>query len=475
MKLGARIFFCYILIFAVCFYYPIHWVVKNLRTRYLESVEDPLVDQANILAGIVGLEMETDRFDSEKLYTAFETVYNRSLSAGIYDMVKTQVDMQIYITDTHGTIIFDSQNKANIGEDYSKWRDVRLTLEGQYGARTTRSDPEDPTSSVLYVATPLTVKGEIAGVLTVGKPTTNINIFLTDAKPRIFRVGILSLMAAAVFSLLASVWITLPIKRLTGYANGVREGKRMEFPKLDHSEIGEMGAAFEKMQEALEGKKYVEQYVQTLTHEIKSPLSAIRGAAELLEEKMQADQRARFLSNIRNEAHRIRQIVDRLLELSELENLKILRKIEKISFASLVNTVLESKQPMLSKKNLKAVVQIPDDIRVKGDSFLLHQAMGNLIQNAMDFSPDHSQIELTAHSDGKRVIFTVDDNGPGIPDYAKDKIFDRFFSLKRPDSGKKSTGLGLNFVKEVAILHNGKAKLENLPEKGTRGTLILNV
>jgi two-component system sensor histidine kinase CreC len=121
------------------------------------------------------------------------------------------------------------------------------------------------------------------------------------------------------------------------------------------------------------------------------------------------------------------------------------------------------------------MVQIPDDIRVKGDSFLLHQAMGNLIQNAMDFSPDHSQIELTAHSDGKRVTFTVDDTGPGIPEYAKDKIFDRFFSLKRPDSGKKSTGLGLNFVQEVAILHNGEVKLENLPEKGTRGTLILNV
>ena len=475
MKLGARIFFCYILIFAVCFYYPIHWVVKNLRIRYLESVEDPLVDQANILAGIVSLEMETDRFDPEKLYTAFETVHNHSLSAGIYDMVKTQVDMQIYITDTRGTLIFDSQNKANVGKDYSKWRDVRLTLEGQYGARTTRSDPEDPTSSVLYVATPLTVKGKIAGVLTVGKPTTNINNFLSEAKPKIFRVGILSLMAAALFSLLASVWITSPIKRLTGYANGIRQGKRVAFPKLDHSEIGEMGTAFEKMQDALEGKKYVEQYVQTLTHEIKSPLSAIRGAAELLEEKMPPEQRTRFLSNIRNEAHRIRHIVDRLLELSELENLKILRKKENISFAALVNTVLESKQPMLSKKNLNIRVQIQDDIRMKGDSFLLHQAIANLIQNAMDFSPDQGHIELTAHTDGKRVIFTVEDNGPGIPDYAKDKVFDRFFSLKRPDSGKKSTGLGLNFVKEVAMLHHGKVTLENLPEKGARGTLILKI
>jgi len=475
MKLGARIFFCYILIFAVCFYYPIDWVVENLRIRYLESVEDPLVDQANILAGIIGLEMEAGRFDAENLHAVFSNVHHRPLSAKIYDLVKTRVDMQIYITDKNGTILFDSENRGNVGADYSKWRDVRLTLAGEYGARTTRIDPEDPTSSVLYVATPLLVKEQIAGVLTVAKPTTNINNFLQDAKPKIVRVGILALMAAVLLSLLASVWITRPIKRLTGYADDVRHGKRVKFPKLDQSEIGEMGAAFEKMQAALEGKKYVEQYVHALTHEIKSPLSAVRGAAELLEEKMPPEQRARFLSNIRNEADRIQQIVDRLLELSELENLKILQNIENISLLSLVKTVLESKQPMLSKKHLKPVVQIPHDLRVKGDSFLLHQAMGNLVQNAIDFSPDHGQIALTGEGDGNVLRFTVDDNGPGIPDFAKDKVFDRFFSLKRPDSGKKSTGLGLNFVKEVALLHNGRVTLENLAEKGTRATLVLGI
>jgi len=448
--------------------------MENLRTRYVEGVEDPLVDQANMLAEIVALEMEADRFDPEKLFTAFEKVYSRSVNAKIYDLVKTHVDMQVYITDTNGIIIFDSEDKSNIGADYSKWRDVHLTLKGQYGARTTLKNPEDKTSSVLYVATPVTVKGKLAGVLTVGKPTRNINDFLKGAKPKIFRVGILSLLAAVLFSLFASIWITRPIKRLTCYANDVREGKRVVFPKLDHTEIGDMGIAFKKMEEALEGKKYVEQYIQTLTHEIKSPLSAIRGAAELLEERMQPEQRARFLSNIRNEANRIQYIVDRLLELSALENMKILPRIERISFHSLLKAVLESKQPMISKKNLKVVVQIRDDIMVSGDSFLLHQAIGNLLQNAIDFSPEHGQIILNGKSDGKRIKLTVDDNGPGIPDYAKEKIFDRFFSLQRPDSGEKSTGLGLNFVKEVAILHNGEVKLEDLTEKGVRATLILS-
>ena len=473
MKLGPRIFFCYLFVFVICFYYPIDWIVDNLRTRYLEGVEDPLVDQANIMAAIVGLQMEVGQFDADRLWQAFSDVYSRPLSAKIYKLNKKQVDIRIYITDSIGKIIFDSENKDNWGTDYSIWRDVRLTLDGKYGARTTQKNIEDPTSSVLYVAAPILVNGKIGGVLTVVKPTTNINNFLKKARPQIFKVGIVAVLAAVLLSFIVSTLITRPIKRLTRYAEDISQGKRVTFPKLDKSEIGEMGNAFEKMQEALEGKKYVEQYVQKLTHEIKSPLSAIRGAAELLEEKMSLEQRDRFLSNIRNEANRIQEIVDRMLELSALETKKILQKMESLSFRSLIKTVLESKQPILSKRKLNMSVHVQDNIMVKGDSFLLHQAISNLIQNAIDFSPDHSKIELTSQVDGKVLKFVVKDNGPGIPDYAEEKIFDKFFSLKRPDSGKRSTGLGLNFVREVAILHKGEVILENRSGKGLRATLTL--
>ena len=105
MKLGTRIFFCYILIFTFCFYYPVNWVWNNLRFRYLEGVEDPLVDQANILAGIVGHEMAAGRFNPMELYTAFEGVYGRNPSAKIYNIMKTDVDVRVYITDRSGKIV----------------------------------------------------------------------------------------------------------------------------------------------------------------------------------------------------------------------------------------------------------------------------------------------------------------------------------------------------------------------------------
>ena len=475
MKIGIRIFVCYLIIFAACFYYSANWMKDKVRFRYLEGVEDPLVDQANILATMVGRDLEEKQFSTDRLYQVFDDVYRRRLSARIYEFDKTNVDMNIYITDKNGKVIFDAQNRDNIGADFTKWRDVRLTLEGVYGARSTRVSIEDPKSSVLYVGAPIYVRGDIAGVLTVAKPTTNINNFISNFKPEFYKVVSISMLAAIILSLLASWWITLPIKRLTRYANDIGEGKNVNIPKLDATEIGEMGKAFEKMKTTLEGKKYIEQYIQTLTHEVKSPVSAIVAAAELLEEKMPPEQQSKFLANIRNEAGRINDIVERLLALSALENLKMLSANEKVNLQSLMSEVLESKQPLLKRRGITIHCEIPAEITISGDKFLLHEALANLMQNAIDFSGNNEDIRITGRLENKSIKVIIEDRGPGIPDYALDKVFDKFYSLQRPETGKKSTGLGLNFVSQVASLHEGDIILENRDNGGTRAILSLPV
>ena len=125
MKLGLRIFICYFTIFVVCFFFPINWVVENLRVRYLEGVEDPLVDQANILAAIVGHDIGEGSFDGDKWEKIFRDVKSRDISARIYQFNKMNVDISIYITDKNGKVIFDSDNKENIGKDFKIWRGLR--------------------------------------------------------------------------------------------------------------------------------------------------------------------------------------------------------------------------------------------------------------------------------------------------------------------------------------------------------------
>jgi two-component system sensor histidine kinase CreC len=200
-------------------------------------------------------------------------------------------------------------------------------------------------------------------------------------------------------------------------------------------------------------------------------LSAIRGAAELLEEDMGPEQRVRFLTNIRTEAGRIQDIVDRLLELSALENLKVLEKRERIPVPKLVEGVLEGKESLIARKNLSVTFDVPALSHVEGEPFLLRQALSNLVQNAIDFSPENGGLEIKGSEEEGFLKLSVRDHGPGFPVYASSRLFEKFYSLQRPDTGKKSTGLGLNFVKEVALLHNGEITLHNCSDGGVRSVL----
>lgn len=474
MKLGALLFLVYLMILAVCFSYPLMQIGGRLRTAYLESAEEPLVDTANILAAYVGQETERGHFSIDEFYRVFEEVYGRKVGAQIYEMRKDTVDLSVYITDAKGIVLFDSASRETIGQDFSTWRDVQRTLDGEYGARI-RRDPKDPNATAaLFVAAPIRVSGKIAGVLTVIKPTTNIAAFVGVALPRVFKMSAVSLAAAVVLALGMSMWVTQQVRRLTHYANDVREGRRVPFPKLAPTELRTMGVAFEKMREALAGQAYVEQYVEALTHEIKSPISAIRGAAEILENpSISPEQRARFLSNIQSETRRIQELVDRMLRLTELEARRTLASRNPVALGAVARTIVEELEPVLLKRQLLVDVRVADDIVVPGDGLLLHLAVSNLVQNAIDFSPANGRIVVTCTKLVDSIELCIDDEGPGIPEFARARVFEKFFSLERPDTGKKSTGLGLNFVNEVAALHGGNAAISNLPDRWLRARLTL--
>jgi two-component system sensor histidine kinase CreC len=471
MKLGLRIFLFYLAIFAVCLYFTTDWIWTTLRTRYLESVEEPLVDSANLLASLAEREMARPDFTFADLEATLARAHARPLSARIYDLDKSEVDQQIYITDATGRVVLDTRSPKAVGADYSRFHDVKRTLEGKYGARATQQDPDDPFSTALYVGAPIYRDGRVNGVLTVVEPTASIDAFLQLARPVFVRAALLTTGVVALLSLALSYLLTRPIDRLARYADGIRLGKRPPFPKLGRTEIADLGLALRRMQEALEGRQYAEEYVQTLTHELKSPLSAIRGAAELLQEEMSPQQQARFIANIRQEAERIARIVDRMLELAKLENRRETPEMEPVELDAMVRTVAESAEPLLAGKDLKLEVAAADRLTVSGNAFLLHQALENLVHNAIEFSPRGGTVRVAVVPEGDRVTISVTDEGPGIPDYALGRIFERFYSLGRPDSGRKSTGLGLNLVREVAASHGGTIRVTNRPEGGALAEL----
>jgi two-component system sensor histidine kinase CreC len=475
VRIRTRIFLGFFLLTGGGFFFLVRWILDDLRPRYLESSEETLVDAANVLAALLEAEMEArgpadslaGRIPAERLRDAFRRAYGRPLQARIREVMKTRVDLRLYVTDSAGTVLFDSDGGRDEGKDYSRWRDVYLTLRGSYGARSTRLDPGIPSSSVMHVAAPIHAGGRIAGVLTLAKPTGALDLYVRAATPKIAAAGLVAALAVTALGLLLSALVTRPINRLTAYARAIRDGRPADPPALGRSEIGEMGRAFEEMREALEGRKYVERYVHTLTHELKSPLSSVRGAAELLQEDMPPGRRSAFLANIRSETDRMRDLIDRMLDLAALEKRRQLEGTETLDLSALARDVLDSLAPALARKELKVEASLPEGMLVRGEAFLLRQALSNLIDNAVAFSPRGARLSVkTVRVEGHALRLEVADQGPGLPEYARGRVFEKFFSLQRPDTGRKSSGLGLTIVAEVTRLHDGEVRLENRPEGG---------
>ncbi|ECH9944687.1 TPA: two-component system sensor histidine kinase CreC [Salmonella enterica subsp. enterica serovar Orientalis] len=405
MRIGMRLLLGYFLIVAVAAVFVLSIFVQEIKPGVRRATEGTLIDTATLLAALARDDLLSGNPTNGQLAKAFAQLQHRPFRANISGIVKVRNEYHVYMTDAQGKVLFDSENRA-VGQDYSRWNDVWLTLHGQYGARSTAKDSADPNSTVMYVAAPIISDGRIIGVLTVGKPNAAMAPVIKRSERRILWASAVLLGIALAIGAGMVWWINRSIARLTRYADSVTENRPLALPALGSSELRKLAQALESMRIKLEGKNDIEQYVYALTHELKSPLAAIRGAAEILREGPPADVVTRFTENILAQNTRM-------------------------------------------------------------------QALGNVLDNAIDFTPENGVITLSAQPMGEKAILQVTDSGCGIPDFALPRIFDRFYSLPR-ENGRKSSGLGLAFVSEAARLLNGEVTLCNRPEGGVLASLTLH-
>ena len=473
MKIGLRIFLGYFLIVAIAGFLLAQVFVAQVKPGVRQAMEDSLVDTANVLAELATDDLIEGRIDTGDFARRVRAMASRDYGARIWGFGKRTSQYRIYVTDARGIVVFDSAGR-DVGRDYSRWNDVYLTLRGRYGARSTRSDYADPGSTVMHVAAPIRdADNRIIGVLTVAKPNSAIAPFIERSQAAVWRWGAVLLGVSLTIGLLAAWWLSRQLNALRRYANAVTAGERATLPRTA-GEFGELGHALETMRTQLEGRQYVEQYVHTLTHEMKSPLAAIRGSAELLEGPLDDADRTRFASTIRAQSERLAQMIDKMLALAAVEHRQRLEHPEAVSLAEIVGDAASQCDTRLSQAGLRLRLDLAPDLPpVHGDRFLLRQAVVNLIENAVDFSPRGESIDVRLRGDGDRQRVEVGDRGAGVPDYAMGRVFERFYSLPRPGNGSRSSGLGLPFVAEVAALHGGEASLENRDGGGAVAGLVL--
>ncbi|MBP7142687.1 MAG: two-component system sensor histidine kinase CreC [Opitutaceae bacterium] len=448
MRIRTAIFGVYVVASAAGFAVVMALVLRDVRLRYVESMRRTMGDTAAYLAAFAASASPGEEWTGR-----------------IATLPRESDLLRIFACDREGLVLFDSAARDK-GTTYqwTMFGGGRRASENYTRANVAVVDGE------LRVVAAVRRDGHLAGWVGVGRMLTTVNEGVREARWRlVLYTGIVALIMV-----MAGWWIsarlTRSLERLTAHVRDVRDGRPAAPVKSGAREIAALGQAFEEMRDALEGRQHVERYTQALAHEVKAPLAAIRGAAELLDEAMPEEQRARFLVNIRTEAARIQRIIDRLLELSSLEARKRLRQTENMASAKLASEAAEIVRPVAAAHGIVLEVAGAGDATVQGETVLLREALVNLLQNAVEFSPSGGRISLSVQARDGKVFFTVDDRGAGVPDYALPRVFERFYSVPRPGSAKKSTGLGLALVKEIAHLHGGDATLENREGGGAQAT-----
>ena len=483
MRLGIRLLFAFFLINGLAAFFVLRVFMVEIKPSVRKVTEDTLVETAYTLAALASEELASGHLAPGSSDSTFarqlQSISEQKLDVLIWDKRKSRLDLRITVVDALGQVLFDSAGQ-DIGSDYSRWRNIARTLRGEYGARTTRNVEADESSSVMYVSAPIRVDGKIAGALTVSKPAYSVQAIIDSGEQKMLRGGLLFLALSASVGFAITWWLVLQVRKLRTYAQQVQGPTLQEadaaapattpppVPQVP-GELGELALAMDSMRQRLEGRDYIEGYVRALTHELKSPVAAIRGAGELLQEDLPDEDRAMFARQVVDQSLRLQHLIDQLMELTRLEQLPA-RQLAlptgvEASLRSCAEQACAQLQSTAAQKNIRIELQGVDSLG-PWEPKLVQLAISNLLANALDYSPAGSLVRVTLAPD----LLTVQDQGPGVPAHLMPRLGERFFTTPRPNGERSGSGLGLSIVKRIMRLHDAELRFAN-NEQGFAATL----
>ncbi|HJW82985.1 MAG TPA: HAMP domain-containing sensor histidine kinase [Anaerolineae bacterium] len=385
----------------------------------------------------------------------------------------------LFVDGASGSVLADSQAEL-AGQnlyDLSGGRPAGLALEGEFTLRAQRW---------LYAARPVT-PGERRGTLAVAAAPLASTSLLRDPifremiDPILIAAGI-ALVIAVALAVIVARSIALPIQHVAAAA-GAQQAAPLEGP----DEVRELAASFNAMAGRARAAQHSQRdFLANISHELKTPLTSIRGFAQAIADGAAGDPDAvrKSAEIIRDEAERMARMVGELLDLSRIETGQILMRRAPTQVAGVLRSCVERQSLRAQSAGVTLSVDAPGDLpAIEGDGDRLAQVFTNLIDNALKHTPAGGRVSLSARSmSGSSVAkkgrpwpggveISVSDTGPGIPPEDLSRIFERFYqvdkSRARSASGG-SLGLGLAIAKEIVVAHGGSIHAESVTGLGTK-------
>ncbi len=428
--------------------------------------------------------------DSERLYSEgqvlrFDLPPVKPVEPGVLE--KAWLWVQRTIT-TRNLPLYKDIGAAN-GRAYTE---VKIALTGEPAKLVSVNEKGE---TIVSVGVPIQRMRTVMGVLMLTSPEGDIDKIIAKERGAIVSMAILVVIVTGVLSIFLAGTIAGPMHRLASAAEQVRLSIRSREPIPDYShrsdEIGDLSRALRDMTAALYRRlDAIESFAADVAHELKNPLTSLRGAAETLPLVKSDEDRARLFSIIQHDVRRMDRLISDISDASRLDA-EMSREIsEPIDVAKLIRSICGILNDIHRDDTPPIVLKIPQmrgedgqerdvSLFVKGHESRLSQVINNIVDNAISFSPENGKIyiHLRRIKKTRDVEIAIEDEGPGIPPANLEKIFARFYT-DRPahEEFGQNSGLGLNISQQIIAAHGGKVWAENRtdPEPGREGSTALN-
>jgi len=395
------------------------------------------------------------------------------------DTLDLAQDIFIISQDVQETPIDKSDENINISDSPKIIQTTTFNTESyvkEYAEQKNISDKlviSETINNNFYVMTINSVKlnGKNKGYNIVSEIANDILVAVGERKNFILRTVFSVALVILIFSVFLNKYILKPIRSLVLYTKAIKE-KDVKIDKhekylLRKDEVGQLSRSLNEMTEDLYKRiDIAETFSSDLAHEIRNPLTSLKGASEVLENTSDSEKRKKLIKVISHDVERIERLITDYSQMLKDEASLSRAKMTKIDLSNVVDSVVEDFNSNLlnSNKNIKIHINHSNlngsKLNVLGVESKLEQIIANLLDNAVSFSPSNSNISIMCGIKKKEAQLIIKDEGPGFNEKNIDKVFNRFYS-NRPEKFGEHSGLGLNIVKNIIELHGGSIIASN--------------
>ncbi len=390
-----------------------------------------------------------------------------------------ELGLRITAIDHQGTVLGDSEKDPSEMENHTDRSEVIDAMKDGFGQSTRPS--ETLGYNMKYVAVRVGGDGDVLGVVRFAMPLSEVQLEMQA----IYRAVLFGAAAALVIALTISYFVsksmTSPIREMKEIAQRLASGDFSRKVRIKNKdELGELAKSLNTMADELQSKienlkrldRVRTDFVANVSHELKTPLTLIKGYIETLEDKAinDTEKAGKFVSIIKEHTNRLSNIIDDLLSLSELELSRDSIVKSEFDLKSLIDDIVLGFGHALAAKQQKLTLEVQgQDFKISADRDKIEQVFVNLIDNSIKYTGESGKIEICLDRQNGEVVVTVEDNGIGIPREDLDRVFERFYRVDKARSRQLGgTGLGLGIAKHIVLAHKGEIRIESDVNRGTK-------